>query len=565
MAFPGIPDEILNEDVELIRNRYGVEAPHRKSIHVYQFSNKVNTKEIAEKFRQLPYVVNAYMTPILKFGASANLLSSTNLSSSISPAPVNDTEFSNPESDWWWFNRQKVFHGWNYYGSTTMPKIAIVDSGFDNRIGAPDKPNYQGGTSIKFDPTCPKPGCPDPWIVGSDVFEYTTDNPYIPYSHGAMVASIAASPKDNNLGFAGIAAGATILPYKTVSYQDVGGNYYLHENAIANAIFQSSFSDADVINISIEVGSGFQGPVIRSPVLYNEVLAALSRGKAVVIIAGNSGVDIDYSYLGTPSNLPPCDCIIVGGTEEDPNATYHSKAWLGSNFGERIDISAGAVDIIGSTFTVSSGSTLLKQDTGTSFSAPMVSAAVGMMKQIALANGHNLSPSELKQLVLRSATLSRYSTKSPPGGIYSAETQFLGMGLEPGTDIITDNWTTMVGIRELNLYNALVLSKNSNQYPAMVRVHNVDDFVWMAFNWNWGAYYQSQFGDDKIYGITGINSGDILSFSTYNSSGSYAYGYQVYKGAQPVFDNMGGVAYVTGVQGNNSFPAGWYQTQGYTY
>lgn len=584
LAYPGVSDAQLDRDVQAVYDKYGVEAPHRKSIHVYQFSKDVDTKKLAENLRKLPYVVTAYMTPQFDFAATVTQLSHTNLTSSLS-APGNDDRFDDyPQSDWWWFNRHKVFHGWGYYDliNTPMPKIAIIDSGFDTRNGAPDKPNYQGGTSIKFDATCPRDSdhprgeCLDPWIVGSNVFELPDDNPRPSnpspsplnyYSHGALVASIAASPQDNEVGYAGVAPGATIIPYKIVSYEDLGV-YYLHENAIANAIFQSSFSDADVISLSMAIvapGSGSDAPIIRSPAVYNEVLTASVSGKSVVIAAGNSGVNIDNSNLGPTSPLPYCECIIVGASEDDPdNAPFHSKAWLDSNFGQKVDISAAGANVRGSTFWVRTGDANYYQSSGTSLSVPMVSAAVGMMRKIAQANGGNLTPLGLKNLVIHSSTSSRFSTKVP-GGVYFPETKFLGKGLS-GVDWITTNSSSMVGIRELNLYNALVMAKNSHQYQAMARVHNVDDFIWMSINWDWSNYYQSQFGDDRIYGINGVFDNDVVSFSTYNASVSaYAYGYQVYKGSQPVFDYMGGVAYVTGIQENSNFPVGWHQTTGYSY
>lgn len=72
-APPGMSDEELERDVQMIYNRYKVESPNRKSIHVYQFALDTDTKNIARKLRELPFVVTAYMTPKIEPGASGVL------------------------------------------------------------------------------------------------------------------------------------------------------------------------------------------------------------------------------------------------------------------------------------------------------------------------------------------------------------------------------------------------------------------------------------------------------------------------------------------------------------
>lgn len=566
-AYPGVSDERLDLDVRQVSEKYNIEAPHRKSIHLYQFAVDADTKAIAALFRKLPFVRTAYMTPRVDTAVSTTQLSSHSLTSTMS-AP-NDTGFSNTEStNWWWFNRSKVFHGWNYFSGTSLPIIAVVDTGFDNRSATTDKPTYLSGMSIQYNPlSSPQ------WVTGSDIFQYPADNPSLAWSHGSFVASVAASPKSNSDGYAGIAPGASIRPYKLVSYcfatpcnpTTNPANYSIHSQAIANGIFQASYSDADVISVSMQTAS--YSPIIADPAINNEVVSAsVSRGKPVVIAAGNGSLDIDYTNQD-PSDptLPSCgDCIIVGGSQND--TSYHSKAWSGSNFGDRVDLGAGAYNISATTFTVSSAGSAYQQTgaAGTSFATPMVSATVGMMKKIAQAEGSNLTPSQLRGLVIHSSTSNRYTAA---GGYPYSETYFIGKGLGSGTDAITSNPYSMVGLRELNVYNALVLAKNSSHYQAMARIHNVDDYIWLAFNGNWGTYYQKGFGEDAIYGLNGLSSGNTINFATYNAGagGSYAYGYQVYRGATPVFDSMGGVAYITGVQNNASFSTGWYQGEAYTY
>lgn len=584
LAYPGISEEQLESDVNKVSERYGIEAPDRRSIHTYQFAPDADTKVISAELRKLPYVRSAYMTPKIEIAATATLLSKHTLSTKL-PKQTNDTGFNNAETTgWWWFNRSKIFQGWSAYKDMSnnpiaMPHLAIVDSGFDTRGATQDKPNYNSGESVKYDPFASPQ-----WTIGTDVMQYQSDDPNTTFSHGAMVASVAASPKNNQVspgdrsGLAGIAAGALVTPYKLQTYCTIPGscgtasNWGYHTQSIAHGVFRASYSSADVINLSWGVAGG--RPVIADPAINNEIIAAsITRGKAVVIAAGNSNINIDYTNLDpTTSTLPACgECTIVGGSKY--NTAYQSSQYLvsptgGSNYGNRVDVTAGAQQITATSFQFSGGTPGVDQlltANGTSLAAPMVAASIGMVKKMAAAHGSSLSLYKLRHLIIHSASSRRFTDSSSPT---TTEFSFLGKGLKASSDWITQNPSAMVGMRELNLLNALTIAKYSNPtngYDAIARVHNIDDFIWLAFNGNWGTYFQQGFGDDAIYGLDNLTSGDTISFATYNAGGGYAYGYQVYKNAEPMFDEMGGVAYVTGINSNTTYPTGWYNAKSYAY
>lgn len=89
LAYPGITEEQLEIDVRLVSEKYGLEAPDRRSIHTYQFPSDADTKAISAELRKLPFIRSAYMTPRTRPGASADLLSVHNVTDTLS-APSND-------------------------------------------------------------------------------------------------------------------------------------------------------------------------------------------------------------------------------------------------------------------------------------------------------------------------------------------------------------------------------------------------------------------------------------------------------------------------------------------
>lgn len=570
---PGVSEEDLQRDMERVSQKYEVEIPHRKSIHVYQFANDTNTKDIAQKLRKLPFVVTAYMTPKIEPGAYGELLSEHDIGSS--ETNPSDATFSALEINWWWFNRQKVFHAWKYLDqqvslgklSYSQPRIAVVDTGFDISPLALDSPNYASGESVKYDPFSPSP-----WTIGTNVQQLLSDHPGVNYSHGTMVASVAASPKNtpglvSNL--AGIAPQSTIIPYKLVSFctNPSGGctKTAIHEQTIAHAIFRASYSNADVINVSMQTA---KRPISHTPAILNEILSAAdNRQKVVVIIAGNGGVDLDTNLIAS-GQIPIqgyCNCVVVGGSERE--SAYHAKAWTGSSY-NRVHVAAGASQIRGATFNPSTGIRSLRLDDGTSYAAPQVAATIGLMKKVAEGVGNSslaLDPEKLRNLVTYSATASRYSANAS-GTSTTSETKYLGEDLQ----YYGKNDYKMVGMRELNVYNAVVMAQFSNQYSAIARMHNIDDVAWLGFNGSWtDPTLQKSFGKDTIFGIKNIYSGNTINFATYNfgtSPNAISHGYQIYKNGENVYDWLGGVVYITGAQNNaNVAHNSWHQVQSYTF
>lgn len=494
-----------------------------------------------------------------------------------------DQGFGQPSSYWWWFNRQKVFHAWDYLDnqvstgqlSYSQPHIAVVDTGFDVSSSALDKPFYTSGESVKYDPYSS-----NPWTIDTNVQQLAMDSPGATASHGAFVASVAASPRNNStpssLSLAGIAPQATIIPYKLVSYcknpstgcAPIPGNYTIHEQTIAHGIFRASHSNADAINVSMQMSGR---PITHSPAITNEILsAANTRSKVVVIIAGNgdpltgAGYDLDDPVPVSPpySSVPLyCNCIVVGGSEYESAA--HAKRWAGSNY-NRVHLAAGAKDISGATFNPMNNLRFMATRSGTSLAAPMVAATAGLMKKVAEGAGnYSLTPAKIRNLITYSATASRFSANSAPT---TSETKYLGEDL----NYYLKNPYFMVGMRELNVYNAIIMAQFSHQYPALTRIHNIDDFAWIGFNNSWtDPNLQKGFGMDAIFGVQSILSGDIINFATYNSGTSYnaiAHGYQVYKDGLNIYDWMGGVAYITGAQNNAAVANNtWHQLQAFNF
>lgn len=176
------------------------------------------------------------------------------------------------------------------------------------------------------------------------------NDPMDEHGHGTGVSGLIAASTDNRKGVAGLAHNCRVMPLRAFN-----ANGYGEEDDAASAILYAVANGARVINMSF-------GDVFVSNVLDDVIKYAYSNGVLLVASSGNSSTD----QIHYPSGF--AETISVGATDEnDALAGY-------SNFGPSVDL-------------VAPGSSVLSLDlqnsyrnwSGTSFSAPLVSAAAALL------------------------------------------------------------------------------------------------------------------------------------------------------------------------------------------
>ena len=179
--------------------------------------------------------------------------------------------------------------------------------------------------------------------------------------HGTHVAGIIAAAADNDIGVAGTAPQAQILPIR-VFCSATGGAW---SSDIAAAIRWAHDRGADVINMSLGAAGTTPADVAAA---INFVTTDTSRGKAptvVVAAAGNEGAR--YSSMWPAENA---SVIAVAATDDRDQVTSFSSR------GAYVDVAAPGLDIISS---CRSGNFCYMS--GTSMASPMVAAAAAIVME----------------------------------------------------------------------------------------------------------------------------------------------------------------------------------------
>lgn len=171
--------------------------------------------------------------------------------------------------------------------------------------------------------------------------------------HGTQVAGIVAASQNNQIGISGLAPEAKLLPLKI----NVSGSSTFTSDRLASAIDYAVSHGAKVINLSLTVDQD-------TLTVQAAIQSALDAGVIVVAAAGNQAGAVEF-----PATMPG----VIGVAATDQLNALASF----SNVGPEITVAAPGVSV----YTTALGGGYVGAS-GTSFSAPVVSAAVADMLSI---------------------------------------------------------------------------------------------------------------------------------------------------------------------------------------
>lgn len=149
------------------------------------------------------------------------------------------------------------------------------------------------------------------------------------HGHGTHVAGTVAATADNDLGVAGVAPGARIMPLKVLNSRGSGGFF-----GVAQAIRYAVDHGADVINLSL-------GAVGARSFYMEDALNHSTRADVLVVAAaGNNAGDNDVQPV-YPASYPHPNLVSVGASTQ-----ADAVAWF-SNYGATsVDVFAPGDNIL---------------------------------------------------------------------------------------------------------------------------------------------------------------------------------------------------------------------------
>jgi serine protease len=303
------------------------------------------------------------------------------------------------------------------FGGRLLPGYDFVDQDYDPTSGMPLGTFLIANDGDGWDPD---PSDPGDWISKTDLMNslFPPDSCGDPNSnngpsdsswHGTRVMGVLGALTNNGVGVAGMTWNPYLLPVRALGkcggYDSdiISGMQWAAGMSVTdpsgNAIPDNPYP-ADIINLSLG------GPdTCSSTSPYTSVIKTLtSMGVVVVASAGNGGASVD-----TPGNCPGV-LAVVGLRNVGTKVGYSSmgpEAGIAAPAGNCVVTTGGCFRSIDT--TVNEGLTVpttngytnqINTNLGTSFSAPIVSGVVALMRAV----NANLTPSQLIARIKSSAS-----------------------------------------------------------------------------------------------------------------------------------------------------------------
>lgn len=216
--------------------------------------------------------------------------------------------------------------------------------------------------------------------------------------HGTFIAGLIAAEKNDSRSH-GLAYNAQILALRTDDVDSCPADCLFDDNAIAASLNFAVANGADVVNISL-------GGSPANPYLERAIKDAANAGVIIVISAGNapeSGSPFTPSPDPDPFALAALETwadaqIIIAGSSNDLGtiSDFSNRAGIGAAF----YLLAPGESVYSTAVDSGTGATTFGTGSGTSFAAPVVAAAAGLL----LEKFPALTAAEIVDILLTSAT-----------------------------------------------------------------------------------------------------------------------------------------------------------------
>ncbi|MCC6137288.1 MAG: S8 family serine peptidase, partial [Bdellovibrionaceae bacterium] len=265
-------------------------------------------------------------------------------------------------------NGPEAYEFFNSQGLPTV-NVAVIDTGID----ATHEDIYYSGSNTKIGTSC------------DDLCHW----------HGNFVSGIISGRRNNSKGGQGIAQNAYIYSFQI---GDKNGN--LTTTELVNALqVSNTYPNIDIVNLSLG-GSGLYDFGVQ-----DAVMSAISKGRLVVVSAGNNGADLAtrpiypaaFNFDGQITVASASPNGVVGKTmpltDTQINSTITRDTFSNYNSG-LVHIAAPGSNIYSTTLNNTYG-----VYNGTSFSAPMVTGALALAKGYLKKKGYDVSPQMLRSLL----------------------------------------------------------------------------------------------------------------------------------------------------------------------
>ncbi len=312
----------------------------------------------------------------------------------------------------WALTAINAFGAWDYARGNHKVTVAVLDSGLD--MDHPDFADKNGVSNV---------------IGGYSVLQANKNGDVGNYDdvngHGTHVAGIIAAATDNGAGIAGVSYNANIMPVQVIDSKGSvsSSNAAKGVNYVVDYAAAHPEANIRVINLSFGTESPYEGLDNSDRALTSALTGAYNAGILVVCAAGNGGDDYSVADSG-PYKCFPCDYAseaigVINARKTESTAGPVYSRYSGSNY-NMANQRTKELTAPGSTIHSTTNNGDYGNKTGTSMAAPYVSGVAALV----FATSSDKSASEVKQVLVDTATDMNVSANIAGEGKFDLETGY---------------------------------------------------------------------------------------------------------------------------------------------
>ncbi len=286
-------------------------------------------------------------------------------------ANINDP-FYTPEQ--WNLDKIEASQAWDIYqnGSGYKSEIAVIDAGFvihdDLWNNFWQNPNEIWNNGLDDDSN----GFIDDkfgWDAANDDNNpsVSIDETDLQFGHGTFVSGFAGAVTNNGIGIASVSNNSSLIIPIKVGRNNLSNEMEIPAGSIPKAIDYAINLEVNIISMSLSSQWAEDLGSHNGRTLHEIIIEAQNMGILLVAAAGNNATY--YSDISYPARFP--EVIAVGSTDINDFKAYSSQ------FSTDIDIMAPGHNVFS---TIQTAPWYEGSWSGTSFSTPTVSGALGLMK-----------------------------------------------------------------------------------------------------------------------------------------------------------------------------------------
>ena len=269
----------------------------------------------------------------------------------------------------------------NRWGDTLV--VAVLDDGLDT--SHPDlKPNvWINRSEIPWNgKDDDQNGYTDDYYGwnGGDSNNVVFNSESVFYGHGTEVSGVLGAASNNQLGIAGVAYNAKLLPLHCYASKGVSSDlgvirsllYVYRQKKLWLTSNKQKGINVVAVNMSVGLDNTFP---IETP-LWCELFDSL-KSVGIVSVSATTNANNNVEIVGDIPSLCPSDALIV------TSSTGLDKQWVSSGYGKvSIDLAAPGDDVYTTSPLQNSPNNPYKSASGTSFAAPMVAGTAVWLNSV---------------------------------------------------------------------------------------------------------------------------------------------------------------------------------------